>query len=61
MALSINNLAGLYDSQGRYEQAEPLYRQALDIFEKVLGKDHPSTVTVRENYQLLLEEKGSNS
>jgi hypothetical protein len=25
VATSLNNLAGLYDSQGRYDQAEPLY------------------------------------
>ena len=27
--ISLNNLAGLYESQGRYGEAEPLYAQAL--------------------------------
>jgi tetratricopeptide (TPR) repeat protein len=27
----LNNLAGLYDSQARYERAEPLYVRALTI------------------------------
>ena len=26
----INNLARLYDTQGRYDRAEPLFKQALD-------------------------------
>jgi tetratricopeptide (TPR) repeat protein len=30
-ARAINNLARLYDRQGRYEEAEPLYQQALKI------------------------------
>ncbi len=38
----MNNLAGLYKSQGRYNEAEPLYRRALQINEKALGADHPS-------------------
>lgn len=28
-------------SQGKYKEAEPLYRRALDITEKTLGKKHP--------------------
>ncbi len=31
---NLNNLAKLYQSQGRYAEAEPLYQQALDIAEK---------------------------
>ncbi|WP_089092380.1 tetratricopeptide repeat protein, partial [Nodularia sp. NIES-3585] len=31
VATSLNNLAGLYDSQGRYDQAEPLLLQALEL------------------------------
>ncbi len=42
--LSVNNLAGLYQAQGRYAQAEPLYRRALEASERVLGKEHPQTL-----------------
>jgi len=35
---------------------EPLYRRALGIFEDSLGADHPSTVTVRENQEIFMEE-----
>jgi tetratricopeptide (TPR) repeat protein len=33
-------LGALYNDQGRYDQAEQLYKRALAIFEKVLGPDH---------------------
>ena len=36
-ANSLNNLALLYDNQGLYSQAEPLYKRALAIREKALG------------------------
>ncbi|MDZ7962988.1 MAG: NB-ARC domain-containing protein [Aulosira sp. DedQUE10] len=43
------NLAKLYYLQGRYTQAEPLYLQALEIYEPRLGVNHPNTVKFREN------------
>ncbi|MGB5631903.1 MAG: tetratricopeptide repeat protein [Waterburya sp.] len=49
MAQSLNNLAELYRSQGRYESAEPLYLQALAIAEATLGENHPNTKTIRDN------------
>ena len=33
VATSLNNLAELYDTQGQYAQAEPLYKRALAICE----------------------------
>jgi tetratricopeptide (TPR) repeat protein len=41
VATSLNNLAVLYSSQGRYEEAEPLYLQALSMRQKLLGTEHP--------------------
>ena len=41
MGTSLNNLAMLYQAQGRYTEAEPLYRRSLAIREKALGLDHP--------------------
>ncbi len=37
----INNLAGLYESQGRYTEAEPLYLEALDLYKRLLGPAGP--------------------
>ena len=46
VAQSLNNLAALYESQGNYGKAEPLYVRSLAILEKVLGKEHPSVATL---------------
>ncbi|MGV0024738.1 tetratricopeptide repeat protein [Phormidesmis priestleyi] len=35
-------MAELYQSQGRYEAAEPLYLRALGIFMNALGESHPT-------------------
>ncbi len=55
-ALSLNNLAMLYQDQGKYEQAEPLLQQALAMRQRVLGEEHPQSLTLAENYSYLLEE-----
>jgi tetratricopeptide (TPR) repeat protein len=49
----MNNLAGLYESQGRYAEAEPLYKRSLVIKENSLGKDHPSVATTLNNLAAL--------
>jgi len=59
VALSRRSLALLYDSQGRYSEAEPLYIQALDILERILGANHPDTVTMRENLTELRDRLSS--
>ena len=38
-------LAGMLDRQGKYEEAEAMHRQTLALSEKVLGKEHPDTLT----------------
>jgi tetratricopeptide (TPR) repeat protein len=60
VAASLNNLALLYKSQGRYSEAEPLYIQALDICERRLGANHPNTVTTRDNLAYLRDRPSSN-
>jgi hypothetical protein len=37
VAVSLNNLAGLYKTQERYADAEPLYKRSLVIWEKAHG------------------------
>ncbi len=58
MATSLNNLAKLYRAQGRYAEAEPLYKRSLAIREKALGPEHPNVATSLENYANLLRETG---
>ena len=40
-ATSLNDLAVLYQEMGDYARAEPLFRQALEIREKALGRGPP--------------------
>ena len=37
----LNNLAALYQRQQRYADAEPLFKRALAVREKSLGRGHP--------------------
>jgi hypothetical protein len=46
---SLNNLAGLYHSQGRYTEAEPLYLEALDLRKQLLGDNHPDVALSLNN------------
>ena len=43
---------------GRYSEAEPLYRKALAIREKVLGKAHPGYAQTLNNLAALLGATG---
>src|SRR5947209_7208392 len=42
LAATLNNQAETYKEEGRYADAEPLYKRVLAINEKALGPDHPS-------------------
>ena len=44
----MNNLAGLYKAQRRYEEAEPLYLQSLESKERIYEKEHPSVLFTRK-------------
>jgi tetratricopeptide (TPR) repeat protein len=57
-AISLNNLAVLYEAQGRYDEAEPLYQQALAIMRERLGEQHPDTATSLNNLAGLYEAQG---
>ncbi len=61
MAASLNNLAELYRTQGRYAEAEPLYKRSLAIREGALGPEHPDVAQSLENYALLLRETGRSA
>ena len=49
VATSLNNLAVLYSAQGKYAEAEPLYKRSLAIHEKALGPDHPDVAISLNN------------
>lgn len=40
--------------QGKYEEAERLFRRALEITERVLGRDHPRLAQALDSLAKLL-------
>ena len=55
-AMTFIGLAALYSGQGKYAEAEPLYKHALAIQEKTLGPTHPDLATSLEHYADLLRK-----
>jgi tetratricopeptide (TPR) repeat protein len=54
----LNNLALLYNKQGKYQEAEALYHRALVIRERVLGPDHSKVAQALNNLALLYMDQG---
>ena len=57
-ATLLNSLAALYEAQGDYTEAEPLFKRSLAIYEKAPGSAQPNMATNLENYAALLRETG---
>uniref|UniRef100_A0A1A8Q7P6 Kinesin light chain n=1 Tax=Nothobranchius pienaari TaxID=704102 RepID=A0A1A8Q7P6_9TELE len=51
-------LRTLHNLRGKYKEAEPLCKRALEIREKVLGKDHPDVAKQLNNLALLCQNQG---
>lgn len=58
VAATLNNLAALYRNQGRYAEAEPLFKRAVSIDEKALGPDHIDVAADLNNLALLYDLQG---
>jgi tetratricopeptide (TPR) repeat protein len=54
----LHNLAALYDVRRRYQQAEPLYRQAMAELEKRFGPEDWEVALVMNNLALLCQKTG---
>jgi CHAT domain-containing protein len=48
----------LYQAQGEFAKAEPLYKRALAITEKALGPDHPDTAISLNNLASVHQQQG---
>ncbi|NCR58490.1 MAG: tetratricopeptide repeat protein [Microcystis aeruginosa LL13-06] len=48
----------MYQSQGRYPEAEPLYLEALDLYKRLLGDNHPLVATSLNNLAGLYDSQG---
>jgi tetratricopeptide (TPR) repeat protein len=57
-AAILNEQARQYFDQGRYDEAEPLYKRVLATMEKALGPDHPDTASGLNNLAAIYEAQG---
>jgi CHAT domain-containing protein/tetratricopeptide (TPR) repeat protein len=57
-AIALASLADVYWRQGKYAEAEALYKRAVVIREKVLGKDHSGVADYLNNLGLILNDQG---
>ncbi len=56
---AFNRFADFPFSQGKYGEAEPMYRETLELREKALGKEHLQTLTSMNNLATLLSRQGN--
>ena len=58
LGASLNDLAMLYATQGKYAEAEPLYNRALAIAEEALGPEDPAVAACLGNLAGLYRTQG---
>ncbi|KAF8465110.1 hypothetical protein BDZ91DRAFT_728791 [Kalaharituber pfeilii] len=58
---TVNNMAGVYEEQGKYSHALELYQRALAGYEKSLGVDHQSTLQTVSNVATVYMQQGKYS
>ena len=58
VALLLNQIGYYLDERARYAQAEPFYRHALAIRQRVLGPDHPNTAQSLNSLAALYDTQG---
>ena len=54
--LLLNMLGKLYEGQGKYEDAQPLYEECVELAIEILGENHPNTKSIKGNYDYLLSQ-----
>ncbi len=58
VATSLNNLADIYRTQGRYAESEPLCKRSLAIREKALGEVHPDVAMSLNDLTIIYKNQG---
>jgi len=56
--MSINSMALKPSGQGKYAEAEQMHRETLALRDRVLGKEHPDTLTSMNNLANTLSSQG---
>jgi tetratricopeptide (TPR) repeat protein len=54
----IDRIGNCYNTLGQYVAAEPLFEEALQLSKKVLGLEHPDTLTSMNKLAVLYKSKG---
>lgn len=57
-AALLNNTGRVYEYQAQYTDAEPLYRESLDILEKTVGRTHHDMAIALHDLAYLYSEQG---
>ncbi|KAF1816974.1 hypothetical protein P152DRAFT_386954 [Eremomyces bilateralis CBS 781.70] len=57
----MGNLAGTYRNQGRWKEAEELKVQVMETTKRVLGTEHPSTLTSMGNLAETYKAQGRDA
>ncbi len=57
LAKSLNNIANVYRSQGKFDEAEENYKRAVGILENSVGAQHPNLATVLNNLAVLYRKQ----
>src|SRR5579859_3520848 len=60
VAKTLNDLGLLYEAQGKYAEAEPLYTRSLAIMQSIRGADDFETATVMSNLANFYSRFGKN-
>ena len=55
---TVHNLGAVYTDQGKMQEAEAMYRRALEGFEKAWGPEHTSLLNTVNNLGLLYSNQG---
>ena len=55
---SMSNLGMIYQVQGKYAEAEALHTEALALYRRQLGDDHPGTLNTEGNLGVLRIRQG---
>ena len=55
---SVGELGRLFYEQGAFNEANLVYRRALEGRERTLGRDHPTTLCAVNNLGMLLQAQG---
>ncbi|MDI1492405.1 MAG: hypothetical protein OHK93_003619 [Ramalina farinacea] len=54
------NLASTYRNQGRWKEAEELEVRVMETRKRVLGEEHPDTLTSMANLAFTIKSQGRN-